>query len=769
MKAFQRQSNLESKKSIPETTSNFISSLLVNGRILNDNEIPDVTEQFTNQTYFEYVMIDDIPHEFCTINDEKVYIVRNKFNKKLYFLCELRKGTIQKVSQIKTKYLHRNSTRIICSFQDNPTYDYAVISYFNSMSLYNKLQIKSSFEEEFIFEVAIQIISYMDFIHKNNIVLKELKPENILINKKNKVKIVSFDVFKSDSTELNSLNDINIEYLSPEMIVNLRNNTDYSITSQDNIWFLGILLYELYHGYTPFVNNVDLDNSIDNIENDILSNIVNFKYNFKENTPVKFRSLLEKIFLPSKERASLMKILSSTWIEDKEKEVVSRKRKEIDKLISNHDEYNINKSFSSSSSLNESVDEDDSRHTNNNINNINNINHKQSHNKKESLISISNHILEGNAFGNEKKSTFKSFFNLDQIDLYTTNNHQSYRLTNNGSVRDTKFSKREYLFNKIKANQLNIKAKNKISNFSLENINIDTFDEGNFENRITIINEVNETEGNKKTHHSIRSKSMIFDMERQTNASNYNEIKSIKRVSILNSELNVIKNGIYSEGKRINDVEYPIKSLESPIGNQNQRLNISKNPFLTERRMKNDSNNDDYYESNNNCRLIDDVSSSIDKIEEKIRNNFNKKKKKMNGLSNKSFNFNRKESSFDEKVNIAFKRDNNTKNSCNFLGENEENNENNNENSYNDTDNNKLQYNNTFNKRLSRQSELIDSNFETNYSDDIRFFNKDIEILQRAQNFNKKVFVKKNENEKGGFWNSFRNMFSFIQCHRHDD
>lgn len=87
----------------------------------------------------------------------------------------------------------------------------------------------------------------MDYIHKNNIIHRDLKPENLLINAKGDIKLCDFgwsaEVLSKDyrTTFCGT-----VDYLPPEMILNLPH--DYKV----DVWCLGILLYELIHGYPPF-------------------------------------------------------------------------------------------------------------------------------------------------------------------------------------------------------------------------------------------------------------------------------------------------------------------------------------------------------------------------------------------------------------------------------------------------------------------------------------------------------------------------------------
>ena len=92
------------------------------------------------------------------------------------------------------------------------------------------------------------LVTTLDYLHQKNIIFRDLKPDNILINTNGYIKLCSFLFAKKMDNDLTFSTCGTPEYHAPEMI----NKSGYN--KSVDFWGLGILLYEMLVGCTPFMD-----------------------------------------------------------------------------------------------------------------------------------------------------------------------------------------------------------------------------------------------------------------------------------------------------------------------------------------------------------------------------------------------------------------------------------------------------------------------------------------------------------------------------------
>lgn len=95
-----------------------------------------------------------------------------------------------------------------------------------------------------------QIVLALEYLHNKNLIYRDLKPENVLVDNNGYLKLADFGFIKQlDKCERTYTFCGTPEYLAPEII----QNKGYSHAVD---WYaLGIFMYELMYGRPPFMAN----------------------------------------------------------------------------------------------------------------------------------------------------------------------------------------------------------------------------------------------------------------------------------------------------------------------------------------------------------------------------------------------------------------------------------------------------------------------------------------------------------------------------------
>jgi serine/threonine protein kinase len=205
----------------------------------------------------------------------KVFQVRKKDTKRIYAMKVLSKREIV----AKKEVAHTIGERKIlqCSL-DSPflvglkfsfqteTDLYLVTDFKSGGELFWHLQKETRFSEERARFYIAELVLALEHLHKYNIVYRlapppfphwghclpssrDLKPENILLDATGHVALCDFGLSKADlrPDELTTTFCGTTEYLAPEVLLN-----DHGYSKLVDFWSLGVLLFEMCCGWSPF-------------------------------------------------------------------------------------------------------------------------------------------------------------------------------------------------------------------------------------------------------------------------------------------------------------------------------------------------------------------------------------------------------------------------------------------------------------------------------------------------------------------------------------
>ena len=268
----------------------------------------------------------------------KVYLYKNITDKKLYAIKHLDKmilcksiHTIKRIYDeinIQSRIHHQNIVRLL-NVKENDKSIYLIMEYANTGSLFKYIRDKQCLSEEESFKFFSQIINAIYFLHKNDFIHRDIKPENILIFDNKVCKLCDFGCCVELNGKQRSTYCGTTEYMSPEIV----NKMEYS--KEIDIWSLGILLYEMIHGYSPFNPNNEYYNTKEVIDK-IKIHDLHFDINISKECKDLICHLLDK---NAKNRYKIEDIFNSDFIKKYEKKKLYFTN---EKYINNTNENKLN-------------------------------------------------------------------------------------------------------------------------------------------------------------------------------------------------------------------------------------------------------------------------------------------------------------------------------------------------------------------------------------------------------------------------------------------
>ncbi|CCE61696.1 hypothetical protein TPHA_0B00240 [Tetrapisispora phaffii CBS 4417] len=188
----------------------------------------------------------------------RVYQVEKKDTGKLYAMKVISKSHIIKKNEIGHTLNERNIlvknvinscpfiVNLKYSFQTNENL-YLVTDFKSGGELFMHLQYCGTFEESRSRFYAAELVLALEYLHDNDIIYRDLKPENVLLDASGNISLCDFGLSKLDIKGKTRTFCGTTEYLAPEI---LTEKSGY--THMVDFWGLGILMFEMCCGWSPF-------------------------------------------------------------------------------------------------------------------------------------------------------------------------------------------------------------------------------------------------------------------------------------------------------------------------------------------------------------------------------------------------------------------------------------------------------------------------------------------------------------------------------------
>ncbi|CAM0139991.1 unnamed protein product [Umbelopsis sp. WA50703] len=175
----------------------------------------------------------------------KVLLVRHKTSRQLYAMKVLKKASLY----LKTKHVeHTKAERQILEDVKHPFIVQLFYAFQTDDRLYLILEFASGermFSEEVASFYLAELVLALEHLHSLGIVYRDLKPENCLLDSEGHVVLTDFGLSKVAAEKTNTVCGT-VEYMAPEVL--MEKHYDQTV----DWWSLGILLFEMIVGHTPF-------------------------------------------------------------------------------------------------------------------------------------------------------------------------------------------------------------------------------------------------------------------------------------------------------------------------------------------------------------------------------------------------------------------------------------------------------------------------------------------------------------------------------------
>ena len=496
-----------------------------------------------------------------------VYLVSHKKTKAKYALKAIDKSEPENIEQKKTfnreveimsKLNHPNIVKIYGHFEDEK-YCYFIMEYIPNKDLFELIPIDGKKPNiKLVASIMKDLLNAVYYLHnmKPIIIHRDIKPENILLDSKNKAYLTDFgwSNYMENFIRRNTVCGTPL-YLPPEMI------GQFGHDETADIWCIGVLLFELITGTTPFEGN-DIQT--------VAQNISKLRITWPPNMDPDAKDLCSKILkLHGKDRLPIEQILEhkffSKYFPNAVKELIKPDPTKNRTFVVSKDDpktwreserqimHKPQKSFSNNIS------------NSNNNNNIN-VNNKDTKHQNIRATYIPKIDVKSTYLTNEKYKTHREYINKNPINnnyntKHTSNNAKSYHKNNYNNKNMT--SSKSY--HNIKFNNNNKMTSSK-SYYNIKNNNNNMTSSKSYYN----INNNNNNMTSSKSYYNIR------------NNQNNNEIKNERKSYRFPNKNTITINTSTNYSNIRKSYKYPINTNYqsnypiSPRNNNNRDYNIKR-------------------------------------------------------------------------------------------------------------------------------------------------------------------------------------------------
>ena len=172
-----------------------------------------------------------------------VKILRPEFNQDAEF-----SSRFEREAMAASKMSHHNIVNLLDVGQDGDL-RYLVMEYVKGRTLKEVIRQKGALPPTVAAQIGIRILSALQHAHKNGIIHRDIKPQNILVHSDGLIKVADFGIARVAGSNTISTDDSvmgSVHYFSPEQA------KGEPVTAASDLYSVGVVLYEMLTGKPPF-------------------------------------------------------------------------------------------------------------------------------------------------------------------------------------------------------------------------------------------------------------------------------------------------------------------------------------------------------------------------------------------------------------------------------------------------------------------------------------------------------------------------------------